>query len=126
MKPAQTKPKSAEAVCLQLAGPGKYHYYHIRIPNRIKVGHSLGARLGDRAEQITTGKVWRVFVPIAVLGENYRNYILCDYECCGPRYIAALLKALQEFGLLDVAQIFCADADAGLMRRIVSGVGGAL
>ncbi len=130
MKAAQTKPSSAEALCLQFAsgiGERQHDYYMVRIPVRgnVKVGQSLGIRLGDRAEQFTTGKVWRVFVPLAKLDEDFRNYILCDYGCYGPRYVAALLRALQEFGLLEVAQMFTADADAGVMRRIVSRAGGA-
>lgn len=130
MKTAQTNPASAEALCLQFAssiGESQHDYYLVRIPVRgnVKVGQSLGIRLGDRVEQITTGKVFRVFVPLAKLNANWRNYILCDYGCYGPRYVVALLQALQEFSLLDVAQIFTADANAGVMRRIVSRAGGA-
>lgn len=128
MNEIQTKP-SAEACCLQLAsniGAEQHDYYLVRIPvqGNVRVGRALGLRLGDRAEQITTGKIWRVFVPQAKLDADWRNYILCDYEGDSLRYIAALLQALREFGLLDVAQVFTADAGAGVMRRVVSRAGG--
>lgn len=128
MNAIQTKP-SAEACCLQLAsniGTEQHDYYLVRIPvqGNVRVGRALGLRLGDRAEQITTGKIWRVFVPQAKLDADWRNYILCDYEGDSLRYIAALLQALREFGLLDVAQVFTADAGAGVMRRVVLRAGG--
>lgn len=129
MKATQSKHASPEAHCLQLAsspGSAQYDYYLVRIPmcGNVRVGHSFGIRLGDRAEQITTGRVWRVFVPIPMIDGSFRNYILCDHEQLNLRYVTALLRALQEFGLLEVAQVFTSDASAGVMRRVVSSGGG--
>lgn len=104
--------------CLRQAANPHYVIVLVRLPKATKVGTQFRYRLADQAEQYTHGRCWRVWKPEPIEDGGHRNYILRDSADRPGRYLKGVVKALEDFGLLSVAEIFYPDADDGIMRRV--------
>ena len=51
---------------------------------------------------------------------KYRHFILRDSYGQHVRYLKGLIKALADLGVLELAEVFIADREAGLLRRLVA------
>ena len=106
--------------CLRQAKDTRYVIALVRLPKATKVGTQFRYRLANQAEQYTHDRCWRVWKPEPIEDAGHRNYILRDSNDRPGRYLKGLVKALEDFGLLSVAEIFHADAADGMMRRVAA------
>jgi hypothetical protein len=89
----------------------------VQLPKKLKVGANFHLRLAVAAEQLVS-KYPRAWVN--VIPGPHRNYVL---RSSGPpvRFILGTAKALAEFGFLNEASIFVADAEDQVLRLAFAG-----
>ena len=105
--------------CLRYAADNLYTNLLVRLPSSVPVGSHFSLRLADLAEEIAFGVCYRVFVPLAIPQRQHRNYVLrwpTDTLAC---FLSGLKAALVKLKLAEHAEVFIADQDDQIMRRLV-------